>query len=202
MARRTFISYKYSEARNLRDQIINALGDDASYYQGETAESPDLTDASTGKIKSELTEMMYNTSVTIVVISPRMIESKWIDWKIEYCLKEISRKGRASKTNGVLGVIQKVDGGYGWLVSRKRNQDGCESRHINNAFLYKIISNNRYNLVEKDYSCQRCKTVDQLNGSYIALIDECDFLCDPSKYIENAFDKSEHIDDFVINKQR
>ena len=41
MAHKTFISYKYSEAQNLRDRIIKALGDDASYYQGETSESPD-----------------------------------------------------------------------------------------------------------------------------------------------------------------
>lgn len=29
MAHKTFISYKYSEARELRDKIIEALGDDA-----------------------------------------------------------------------------------------------------------------------------------------------------------------------------
>lgn len=47
MAHKTFISYKYSEAQSLRDKIIKAMGDDASYYKGETAESPDLTDTST-----------------------------------------------------------------------------------------------------------------------------------------------------------
>lgn len=30
MAHKTFISYKYSEARQLRDDIIHALGDDGS----------------------------------------------------------------------------------------------------------------------------------------------------------------------------
>lgn len=33
MAHKTFISYKYSEAQELRDRIIEAMGDDASYYQ-------------------------------------------------------------------------------------------------------------------------------------------------------------------------
>lgn len=47
MAHKTFISYKYSEAQELRDRIIKAFGDDASYYQGETSASPDLTDTST-----------------------------------------------------------------------------------------------------------------------------------------------------------
>lgn len=38
MAHKTFISYKYSELQNLRDKIIEALGDDATYYKGETSE--------------------------------------------------------------------------------------------------------------------------------------------------------------------
>ena len=94
MAHKTFISYKYSEAQKLRDDIIEALGEDATYYKGETSDSPDLTDTSTENIKKNLRDMMYDTSVTIVIISPNMKESKWIDWEIEYCLKDNTRKGR------------------------------------------------------------------------------------------------------------
>lgn len=79
MAHKTFISYKYSEARTLRDKIIKAMGEDASYYQGETSDSPDLTDTSTENIKKNLRDMMFDTSVTIVIISPNMKQSKWID---------------------------------------------------------------------------------------------------------------------------
>ena len=39
MAHKTFISYKWSEAQQLRDDIIDALGEDASYYKGETSDS-------------------------------------------------------------------------------------------------------------------------------------------------------------------
>ena len=39
MAHKTFISYKYSESKDLRDRIIDALGDDATYYKGETSDS-------------------------------------------------------------------------------------------------------------------------------------------------------------------
>lgn len=88
MAHKTFISYKWSEAQKLRDDIITALGEDATYYKGETSESPDLTDTSTENIKKNLRDMMYDTSVTIVIISPNMKKSKWIDWEIEYCLKK------------------------------------------------------------------------------------------------------------------
>ena len=47
MARKTFISYKYSEAREVRDKIINALGTDAQYYMGETSDSPNMADLKT-----------------------------------------------------------------------------------------------------------------------------------------------------------
>ena len=201
MARKTFISYKYSEAKGLRDKILKALGDDATYYQGETADSPDLTDQSTETIKEKLKDMMYTTSVTIVVVSPNFKESKWIDWEIEYCLKEISRQNRTSKTNGVVGIIQEIHGGYDWLVTKSINADGCNVRTYEESKLYSIINNNRYNR-NQGYACDLCMTYDQLNGSYISFIDESEFLADYDKYIENAFDKSEKYYEFDLTKQR
>lgn len=202
MARKTFISYKYSEARGLRDVILKSLGTDAIYYQGETSDSPDLTDTSTENIKNHLRNMIYETSVTIVVISPNMKESKWIDWEIEYSLKEITRENRRSRTNGVLGVIMKQNGGCNWLIRERLNGDGCKSRSIESSDLYPIIRNNRYNLKKPEYVCRRCMTVGSLSGSYISLIEEEEFLEDASYYIENAFEKCQRIDDFELCKTR
>ena len=202
MARKTFISYKYSEAQGLRDDIIEALGADATYYQGETSDSPDLTDESTELIRKNLTDMMYDTSVTIVIVSPNLTSSKWIDWEIEYCLKEYSRQGRTSKTNGVVGVIQKRNGGYSWLVTTSTKLDGCSLRQYDTSKLYPIINNNRYKRNGQGYACNACKSHDQLDGSYISLIDEEDFLADPTKYLENAYQKAEHSDEFALTKQR
>lgn len=130
MAHKTFISYKYSEAQDLRDRIIDALGDDATYYRGETSDSPDLSDTSTENIKNNLCNMMYDTSVTIVIISPNMKESKWIDWELEYCLKSITRKKRTSHTNGIVGVIMKVNGNYSWIMQKKRMMMDVNLFHI------------------------------------------------------------------------
>jgi len=202
MARKTFISYKYSEAQDLRDTILDALGEDATYYTGETADSPDLTDTTTENIKQNLRDMMYNTSVTIVILSPKIKESDWIDWEIEYCLKEISRDGRTSKTNGIVGVVQKCDGGYDWLVSKSTKDDGCTVRTVSQEPLLDIINKNRFNRPSHGHACDDCKTFSQLDGSYISIIDEEKFLEDPSTYIENAFEKSEVSDEFDLVKQR
>ena len=192
MAHKTFISYKYSEARDLRDKIIDALGDDAAYYKGETSESPDLTDTTTENIKKALRDMMYDTSVTIVIISPHMKESEWIDWEIEYCLKDNTRKGRTSHNNGIVGVIMKRNGNYDWFKYTHTNADGCRSTSYYDEKVYDIINNNRFNQEPKVYSCPICKTVNALMGSYIAYVTEEDFLSNPSLYIDNAYEKSEN----------
>jgi len=203
MARKTFISYKYSEAADLRDEIIRKLGDDATYYQGERADSPDMSDDSVEQIKSSLKDMMFDTSVMIVVISPNLFQSNWVDWEIEYSLKEITREERTSHNNGIVGVIMKMDGNYDWLVSHAKAGDGCTYRMIDDTILYPIINNNRFNLnTENKYTCPTCKTMNSLNGSYISLITEDKFLGNPDKYIENAYDKSKSIDEYDISKVR
>ena len=203
MARKTFISYKYSEARGLRDRIIAAMGDDATYYRGETSDSPDLTDTSTENIKRNLRNMMYGTSVTIVILSPNIKQSKWIDWEIEYCLKSISRKDRTSHTNGVVGVIMKVNGSYDWLKYSVKEEDGCTVSYYHSDKLYDIINKNRFNQNPPVYSCPTCKCYNRLNGSYIAIVEEDEFLANPTYYIEDAYQKSENdASGYVLSKTR
>lgn len=201
MARKTFISYKYSEARGLRDTIIQKLGKDSQFYQGETSDSANLTDTKTENIKRNLADMMHNTSVTIVIISPNIKQSKWIDWEIEYCLKEITRQNRTSKTNGIVCVIQKVNGSYNWFKSNNQQADGCSSFSYYEYLVYDIISKNRYNQKPPKYSCDTCKTINALIGSYISYVEEETFLADPQQYIDNAFEKSEDVDGYELVKQ-
>ncbi|SDD70216.1 TIR domain-containing protein [Sporomusa acidovorans] len=200
MAHKTFISYKYSEAQDLRDSIIKALGDDAQYYKGETSDSPDLTDTTTENIKKNLKDMIWGTSVTIVIISPNMTKSKWIDWEIEYSLKEITRSDKVSRSNGVVGVAMKYNGGYSWLKTKTKKPDGHASVLIDDSKLYPIIVNNRWNQKPQKYYCEECKTIDALTGSYISLIEEEDFLSNPQKYIDNAYEKSQNISGYEISK--
>lgn len=203
MARKTFISYKYSEAQDLRDAIIKALGTDATFYQGETSDSPDMTDLKTPTIKKNLTDMMFNTSVLIVIISPNMKQSKWIDWEIEYCLQNNTRKDRTSQTNGVIAVIKKVNGGYSWFKTQNQQIDGCTTSSYSTTLVYNIINKNRFNQEPKIYSCEKCKCVTEATASYISYIDEESFLSDPTKHIENAYEKSENdASGYKLTKER
>lgn len=202
MAHKTFISYKYSEAQELRDAIIEALGENASYYQGETSDSPDLTDYTTETIREHLKDMIFGTTVTIVIISPHMTESEWIDWEIEYSLREYSRNGKKSKSNGIVGVVMKVNGSYDWLCSTITHEDGHTATNNDSRKMYKIVNDNRFNENPKVYSCDKCKTVDRLSGSYISLIPEDEFLENPDYFIENAYQKCQNVDKYLISKTR
>ena len=106
MARKTFISYKHSDALGTRDKIIRALGDDATYYTGETSDSPDLGDLKTETIRGKLADMIFPTSVMIVIISPNVDESGWVTWEINYATSRQTRNGRQSQPNGIVMVIE------------------------------------------------------------------------------------------------
>lgn len=194
MAHKTFISYKYSEATKLRDKIIDAMGDDATYYNGETSESPDLTDTSTENIKKNLKDMMFGTTVTIVILSPNMKKSKWIDWEIEYTLKRITREGKTSQTNGIVGVIMKDNDGYDWFKYFAEDCHGNRIIRYNSDKIFSIISDNHFNSNPPIWHCDECKTYDYMNGSYITYVEEETFLKNIDMYIDNAFDKSEKLD--------
>ena len=195
MAHKTFISYKYSEARQLRDRIIESLGSDATYYKGETSDSPDLTDRKTETIKKNLRDMIFDTSITIVIISKEMRFSEWIDWEIEYSLKATSRDGRTSHTNGIVGVIMNypyyTNDPCGWF----RYDPGCtrcNNYEYHESYLFDIIKNNRRNQVPPVDYCRCCHRFKEAYGSYISFVDEDTFLLNPDKYIEIAFEKSQN----------
>ncbi len=202
MSHKTFISYKYNEAKELRDRIIRAMGNDATYYRGETSYSPDLTDYSTYTIKNTLKDMIFNTSVTIVILSPRMQESEWMDWEIEYSLKAFSRDGRTSRTNGVICVIQKVNGSYDWLRTKVWTTDNYSYYTYENDKLFPIIYNNRFNQSPQVFANERYHTIGEFEGNYISIVDEETFLSNVNWYVENAYGKSKKSHAYDLCKDR
>lgn len=190
MAHETFISYKYSDAVDVRDRIYQNMGEYAKFYRGENGFSPNKSDDSDDAIWNYLKDMIWGTSVTIVVLSPEMLNSSWIEDEISYSLKKISRDGTQSKRNGVVAVIKKVNGSYNWFKYTINYPDGHSSNGYQEEKIFKIIKENRCNQYPPVYICDRCKTIDSLSGSYIAYVEEDEFIRNMDKYIENAYQKS------------
>ena len=200
MAHKTFISYKYSEARGLRDDIIRALGPDASFYNGETSESPDLTDTSTENIKKRLSDMLFDTTVTIVIISPHIAESKWIPWEIKYCLKEMSREGCTSHRNGLVGVIQSVNGSYDWFVRYVyySHTNGTVAS-FNTSLLPEVLAGCVCNSAHSEAHCRKCSLYKKTCGNYMSIVRDFEFINNPKYFIEIAYDKAnKHIDEYKL----
>lgn len=202
MAHKTFISYKYSEAKDLRDAIIRKLGSDATYYQGETSSSPDMSDMKTDTIRWRLADMVYDTTVMVVVVSPNMTKSSWMEWEIKYALREQSRNGRTSHSDGLICVVQK-DALYASFgldpYSWAKTSDGRWST----AKLFNVLVNNMNN--KKSWANSPIPVAnkalyDSLSENYIDIVTEDSFLKSPSYYIDKAFDKSENVGSYDISK--
>lgn len=155
---KVFISYKYADssvfqiperkdenglttARHYVDIIQENFEDMKHINKGEK-DGEDLSDFKVETIKSKLRDKIYDSRVTIVLISPRMRsfaeteDDQWIPWEIKYSLKEPTRGGRTSKRNAILGVVLPDRlGHYGYAYIRN-NCYGCTcvSYPLTNSF--------------------------------------------------------------------
>lgn len=203
MAHKTFISYKYSESTELRNKIINKLGKDATYYKGEDGYSDDLSSYSAETIKRRLSDMIYDTTVMIVIISPNMKQSKWMEWEIKYALREQSRNGRSSHTDGVICVVQKQIGynfSYANPYSWAETYDG---KQWASSKFFQVLTNNMSNKkswMDSPIISSNKALYDRLSSNYIDIVTEDDFLKNPIVYIDRAFEKSENISTYNIEK--
>src|SRR5690606_16537476 len=125
MANKIFVSYKHKDskvkpilnssnsaittARQYVDVIEELLNETDHLYKGER-EGEDIGSFVDTTIGSKLGDKIFDSSVTIVLISKGMKEDRsekeqWIPWEISYSLREQSRLGGRSKSNAILAVV-------------------------------------------------------------------------------------------------
>lgn len=139
-ANNVFVSYKYydSDVKSLgngistvRDYVncVERLFDKSEkvYYCGER-DGDDQSDFSEDIIRRHLSDKIFYTTVTVVLISPNMYDRsrpenmQWIPWEISYSLKETRRESGKSHMNAVLAVVlPDRNGKYDYAVE----QCGC-----------------------------------------------------------------------------
>lgn len=161
MAQKVFVSYKYADSQvaylgkcngywilNLQTTVRNYV----TYFQtcatqqgiiinkGEP-EGLDLSSLSDSVICQKLYNRIYDSTVTVVFISPNMYDFskpeflQWIPREISYSLKDMSRSDRTSYSNSlVFVVLPDIRGSYTYYNTMKHFN--IISRNIDNGYAY------------------------------------------------------------------
>lgn len=224
MGRKIFVSYKFADDQvenlslwnnsTVRDYVTefeNLLDSSDHIYKGER-DGEDLSNLSEEIIWQKLKDRIYDSSITIIFISPGMKESgkkdkdQWIPWEVSYSLKETSRKNKngdavTSKTNAMIAVVlPDTAGTYSYYLEKKSCcTSGCTTHHTNK--LFQIIKDNKFNLKNATKkSCDTGSTIWYGDCSYITAVKWCDFKSDYNKYIDAAYERQNNIDNYDIVK--
>lgn len=156
MGRKVFVSYKYKDfdVKQLPNSWVctwpcdyvdyiqeNVLASD-DIYKGEKSDE-DISSWPEEKIRSHLKDKIFDSTITIVLISPNMKEprryekSQWIPWEISYSVRETTRNERTSHRNALLAVIlPNSAGSYDYYDKNKLFQ--ILKSNIENGYAYVV----------------------------------------------------------------
>lgn len=227
MGRKVFVSYKYGDtqvqdlnlyentwfgtqakiqtkARHYVDELCKILDDEDHIFKGED-DGQSLADFSDEYIESTLRDKIYDSSITIVLISKGMKtiweaeKEQWIPWEVSYSLKEYTRNGRTSLSNGII-VITLPDelGSYGYYITY---DSICNCRSLNTSFLFQILKENMFNAKSPSTgSCSNGSTIYYGDSCYIQSVTWENFKDNPNFYLDKAIELRDKKHDYIITK--
>lgn len=224
MGHKIFISYKYGDTsvqrlpnrtpyweqtkvRHYVDEIQARIKAEDHINKGEL-DGEDLSQFKDETIASKLRDKIYDSSVTIVLISPRMKElytpekDQWIPWEISYSLREVPRADRVSRANALLGVVlPDVNGSCEYVIT---NRTCCPSGciYLNRTNLFAIIQENTFNRKRPpQHSCNIQDIIWDYPFSYMHIVSWPTFISNMDRAIEDAIAIRDRISEFYIHKQ-
>lgn len=227
MGHKIFVSYKYADSnvkqisnnyyshdtvRTYVDAIESYIEDSDHIYKGES-DNEDLSKLPEDAIWEKLKNRIYDSTLTIVMISPGMREvyksdrDQWIPWEISYSLKEVSRKNISgnivtSASNAILAVVLPDRlGSYSYyMIQNSCCKNTCRTLKTNT--LFKILRDNMFNI--KKPNCRICETNSTIysgESSYIPSVTWDEFVKDPESCIERAYGIQSAIELYDVVKE-
>ena len=218
-----FTSYKFEDTsvhplpgiysttvRDYVDLLQRHLDKHEHIDKGEDA-NEDLSHLSEERIAQLLYNRIYDSTITIVLISKNMKENKrekdqWIPREISYSLSEHSRGGRTSHTNAALAVvIPDENDSYEYFVQPTGCQY-CNGITWKTSSLFEILKKNMFNRKSTNKTtCQGDVCGSDLHTgndhSYIHPVKWNDFIRHLDMYLNHAVQINESIDDYDIKKE-
>lgn len=223
MGHKIFVSYKFADdqVKNLNGQqnstvrdYVNELEDyfdnSSHIYKGESS-GEDLSELTEETIWSKLRDRIFDSTLTIVFISPGMKEfwktekDQWIPWEVSFSLRTTTRKKQngdtyTSNPNAILAVVlPDTNGSYDYFLEKKSCcSEGCLMHHTNNTF--NIIRKNMFNLKSADtHVCDSGSTIWRGEPSYIRSVKWSDFITSIEVHIDAAYTRQKNINDYNIH---
>ena len=225
---KVFISYKYADKFVRQNNSCNWLHwhsdvEDGDYltardYVTHLAEkvltghtnkaekdNDDLSHLSEETIQQKLYDRIFDSTVTIVLLSKNMKENKaerlqWIPREIMYSLKQKTREDRTSYTNGVLAVALPDENGlYDHAVIHK----DCDVTSWQTHSFFKIVNDHMFNRLNKNHTlCSSCFDYHHHGNdhSYIHPVKWDDFIQRPNEFIDHVLDLKDRTDEFTFNR--
>lgn len=225
MGRKVFVSYKYKDNRvaplngyhkhTIRDYVDylqdhKYSGDD---YNKAENDNENLSDFKKDTIKSKLRDKIWDSSITLVLISPGMRvewqkeEDQWMPWEVAYSLRTETRHHTRSLPNGMIAVVlPDLFESYDYfdsqetLIDDQGNVHEIESIKTGNTF--KIIRENMFNQKDPVTDTIQGQTIYYGESSYIITVRWADFIDDVDTYFDCAMNlKENRIDEYELQKQ-
>lgn len=206
MGKKIFVSYKYADSdvrkisndyfhtdtvRDYVNKLEEKIGK-SDIYKGESDDN-DLSQLTDDSIWNQLKQKIYDSSITIVLISPNMKtlwkteKEQWIPQEISYSLKEITHNGaRKSRSNALIYVV---------LPDKYNSYDYFIQKSYWDTETYrydKIFNIMKNNLNNYKYSS---------DISYAVIVKWDTFISNYNSYISAAVKKQENINSYNICKQ-
>ena len=231
MGYKIFVSYKYADnsvcpiqnplnmfsfytgqstVRDYVDKLENYFDHTSNIYKGES-DNEDLSYLPDDVIWEKLKDRIYDSSVTIVMISSNMKEpyrserSQWIPWEIAYSLRETTRGDRTSHSNAVLAVVlpDRMHQ-YNYFIEpfsyQRADGQWCDGKDA----VFSIIRKNMNNRLMYDNSFFTNRGIYPISTdeeSYIPSVTWDDFVRQPMRYIECAVRRKENILNYAVCKE-
>lgn len=227
-SKKFFVSYKYKDSnvasgpvseytpgddtnflytpRHYVDKIIEVVGAD-HIYKGEWGDEgmDDLSDDTT---ESKLRQKIFDSSITIVLISPNMWnrlepeKDQWIPREISYSLRDKTRNGKTSKANAMLAVaLPDMDGKYDHAVTKHTCQY-CNLTVWHTDRYFSLLQRNMFNRNSKNLtSCNYCYTQNIHTGedhSYVYPTTWINFINNHDAYINHVLALRDQLDHFDV----
>ena len=195
-------AYEPTKVRDYVTKLQEVLEANHHINKGE-ADGESLENFKDSTIASKLRDKIFDSSVTIVMISLGMKEwgvlerDQWIPWEISYSLCEYGRNGRTSYTNAMLAVVlPDIYGSYSYCIVE--NTPTSITIHTDN--LFEILRKNMFNQKIPSVHIEKGVVLYSGEHSYIPCVRWSDFVRNPNSYIERVIGIRNNIGDYNIYK--